>query len=193
MTLTGAYKIFDDGEMVGEMAVYAQGMMTVFEGTCKPDREGPFRVAALSDGYLIMLGVMLPNEGGYYIRRSFSKNAVTELGIKDISEFRLIYPEAEENQGSEKTSIPVGAAPEDGWQDAPEPWRLFKDEELSETCRQIKGARMRREEDGDISLAVPLERNAPFPAMPIFCFGSYEKIENKSYVLFRLRDGILIQ
>lgn len=193
MTLTGAYKIFDDGEMVGEMTVYAQGMMTVFEGTCKPDREGPFRVAALSGGYLILLGVMLPTEDGYYIRRSFSKNAMAQLGIREISEFRLIYPDGEENQDDEKTSIPDETVQGNGWQDAPEPWRLFKDQELSEVCRQVKGAKMRREEDGDISLAIPLERYAPFPAMPIFCFGTYEKIQNKSYVLFRLRDGVLIQ
>lgn len=189
MTLTGVYKIFDDGEMVGEMTVYTQGMMTVFEGTCRPDREGPFRVAALSEDYLIMLGVMLPNEDGYYIRRSFSKNAMAELGINEISEFRLIYPEEEKKQVEEKKE----AFREEGWQPVSEPWRLFRDEELAEVCRQVKGAKMKREENGDISLAVPLERNAPFPAMPIFCFGTYDKIANKPYVVFRLRDGVLIQ
>lgn len=188
MDISGTYKILDDGEMVGEMTVYSQGMMTVFEGFCKPDREGPFRVAARSGGYLILLGVMLPDAGGYYIRRSFSKNAMTELGIREIDSFRLIYPETDKKLDAE-TDAPSA----DGWQDIAEPWHLFRDNELSEICRDVKGGRIRREENGDITFAVPLDRDAPFPAMPIFCFGTYKKIGNRSYVLFRLRDGVLIQ
>jgi hypothetical protein len=48
-----------------------------------------------------------------------------------------------------------------------------------------------RKEDGFTYLAVPIVRGRPFPAMPIFCFGSSRKINGKNYVVFKIKDGEL--
>jgi hypothetical protein len=188
MEYGGIIKIIDDGECVGEINVYMQGIKIVFEGECVTERQGPFRLAAVSGGRTIPVGVMLPDGGKFTFRRSFSKNMMSELGIGEIEEFLLVG-----NDRKDMADYREPAAEAGGWQEAAEPWRLFADEELSEVCREVKGGLKRLEENGEISFAVPLERDRPFPAMPIFCFGTYMKIGEKGYVVFRLKNGELIR
>ena len=88
--ICGTYQILDDGEYVGEILVYLQGLLTVFEGHCRTDREGPFRLALYSGGRTLILGVMLPDAEGYRFRKSFTKNALAELGLNDSGEFRIV-------------------------------------------------------------------------------------------------------
>lgn len=74
------------------------------------------------------------------------------------------------------------------WTPEPEPWRLFDDEDISRSCRNITGAFVRF--DGDVSyLAVPISPNEPFPPMPIFCFGTLERINGRDHVVFTMKDG----
>ena len=86
------------------------------------------------------------------------------------------------------TDIPNAHEKPAEWVPEPEPWRLFSDADISESCRKVKGAYVRF--DGDTSyLAVPISSNEPFPPMPIFCFGSPEKINGADYVVFTMKNG----
>ena len=46
-----------------------------------------------------------------------------------------------------------------------------------------------RQEGDAVFLAVPLDRDRPFSAMPIFCFGSPETISGRNWIVFRIMDG----
>jgi hypothetical protein len=188
MELCGTYRIYDDGEYIGDISVTMQGIRVILEGSCHTPRQGPFRLAVVSGSRVIPLGTMLPDNGLYVYKKSFSKNALVERGIDAIDEFTLFSEQYERNAGTAETPDRNSS-----WQDVSEPWRLFRDPELSETCRAVSGGLMREESGGELSFAIPLQRDRPFPAMPIFCFGTFEKIQEKPYVVFRLKDGELVK
>ena len=55
----------------------------------------------------------------------------------------------------------------------------------------IEGAMMRVE--GEVTLlAVPMRIDAPFPLLSIFCFGEPTRMGDTDYLVFRLRDGVLV-
>ena len=183
------YKIIDDGEYIGEVNVYMQGIKIVFDGECVTDRQGPFRLAAVSGGKAAPVGVMIPDGEKFTFRRSYSKNTLSELGIGEIEEFILTGNDRREDGNCEEPAADTSGS----WQEVTAPRRVFAEAEKSEICRGVKGGLKRMENNGEISFAVPLERERPFPAMPIFCFGTYMKICEKGYVVFCLKDGELIR
>ncbi len=80
---------------------------------------------------------------------------------------------------------------EEGWAEERGSERLFKDPEIKRICRDMTDTLIKTE-DGAFYLAVPIIRGRPFPAMPIFCFGTSRKINGKNYVVFKIKDGELI-
>jgi hypothetical protein len=76
------------------------------------------------------------------------------------------------------------------WQREPEPERLFKDPDIKRACMDMTDTLVCR--NGELTyLAVPIIRGRPFPALPIFCFGSSMKINGNNYVVFKIKDGVL--
>ena len=77
-----------------------------------------------------------------------------------------------------------------GWQEEREPARLFRDPALRELGRTLGREGVLTRQEGDaVFLAVPLDRDRPFSAMPIFCFGSPETISGRNWIVFRIMDG----
>ena len=80
---------------------------------------------------------------------------------------------------------------EGGWQGERDPERLFRDPELQALGRALGREGVLTRRDGEATLlAVPLDRGRPFAAMPIFCFGAGEIINGRTWIVFRIMDGV---
>jgi hypothetical protein len=77
-----------------------------------------------------------------------------------------------------------------GWRPIEKPSSLFNDETIAEACEEVSGA-LAMEQAGLTMLAVPVSPDAPFPMMPIFCFGSSEDIGGQEYIIFKIKNGYL--
>lgn len=82
--------------------------------------------------------------------------------------------------------------PDGPWSYLVNPGLMFEDEILAESCQNVKGAMSMEGEDG-ILLAIPAERDEPFPLMPIFCFGTWDQIKGKNYIIFKIKDGNIVE
>lgn len=68
---------------------------------------------------------------------------------------------------------------------------LFADPLLKSASSGITGAFIK--EDGKHTyLAIPFESGAPFPLMPVFCKGTPEQINGKTYLLFQIAQGQIV-
>ena len=173
MNIVGTSTIYDGEAPAGELEVAPWGGYLRFRALCRTDRRGVFRLVAECGGRLLPLGVMTPSGSGFGLERRFSPAALRSMGLERIDRCRL----AQDREG--------------GWQEEREPERLFRDPELKALGRALarEGVLSRREGEGTL-LAVPLERGRPFAAMPIFCFGAPETIGGKTWVVFRIMDGV---
>ncbi|MDR0904911.1 MAG: hypothetical protein LBN00_01840 [Oscillospiraceae bacterium] len=202
----------------GVAAVTRNGLMTEidFSGTA-PD-EKIYRLAAVCNGGYVTLGVAAPDDNGKLsFRKSYSKNALRDLGFADPDGFALVLP-------GESVSAPEPAAPVFAPAPTPAPTTAAAAPEppapLSEggvAQRQgelsplfapladasslfaepsgycdgeLTGALARRE-GGITYLAVPLDAGEPFPLIPVFCFGEPERIDGRDFLVFKLNNGIL--
>ncbi|MDR0917518.1 MAG: hypothetical protein LBN02_10095 [Oscillospiraceae bacterium] len=77
-----------------------------------------------------------------------------------------------------------------GWSAIAEPRELFRESGLSAITGDMSGALTRRD-DALVYLAAPIEEDAEFAMMPVFCFGTPEVIGGRGYLVFKLRDGVL--
>lgn len=77
------------------------------------------------------------------------------------------------------------------WQYEEKPWELFSDAELQRACQNVTGA-LSMTIEGVTLLAIPFKAGAPFPAMPIFCFGESYNIQEKDYLIFKIKNGNLV-
>jgi len=77
------------------------------------------------------------------------------------------------------------------WRHEVSPYRYFDDDVIENSLKNVKNALV-SENDGTIRLAIPVSGSEPFPAMPIFCFGTFTEINGKSYMVFNLKGGKFI-
>lgn len=77
-----------------------------------------------------------------------------------------------------------------GWLPTPNPGSLFDDAGVQEACTDIQNALIKEQEDC-VLLAVPVSQTEPFPMMPVFCFGSSERIGEQDCIIFKIRNGNL--
>lgn len=172
MNLFGKYPIYDGEEQTGELEVSPWGGYLRFRALCRSRRKGVFRLVAESGGRLLPLGVMTPSGSGFGLERRFSPAALRNMGLERIDRCRLTQDWA------------------GGWQEEREPARLFRDPALRELGRTLGREGVLTRQEGDaVFLAVPLDRDRPFSAMPIFCFGSPETISGRNWIVFRIMDG----
>lgn len=221
--ITGKYPVMYMDVQAGDLEVSVKGLMTVFTCICSLVSSDVLRLYCVCNGKTVPIGVMLPCSKNLTLSKTFSKNALSQLGITDI-EYVFISKDGSRNSSSgsqnqtnqtknantatqnhggsthnqssasnnpEKPRQATGNLGPSRWTPEPEPWRLFSQEDISRSCRSIKGAYVRFQ--GDTSyLAVPISPSEPFPPMPIFCFGSLEKINGGDYIVFTMKDGKFI-
>lgn len=293
--LYGEFAVTAGGRNVGTLRITQEGLMTVYDCACSIITKDVLRLAAVSDGKYVPLGVVMPyggspEAGALRLKKSYTKNALHSMGLHNAEAFHLIrpgdvyevnqenvyagrpaelstdnppdvtadsqedavlagppeHPVVEEHetapatansellkavemmlnqlssepankeepapqQAESKPAMPESykayTEPEDeraihfvvkqreaqeqpGWRPAANPAMLFNDETIAEACEEISGALV-MEQAGLTMLAVPVSPVAPFPMMPVFCFGSSEEIGGQEYIIFKVKNGYL--
>lgn len=203
----------------GEVRVEKAGLMTVIEADTIFKQPGIIRLAALCGGTVRPLGVLAPENGRMRLRRRLTKAEKEAMGISEITGFALISDagihtinadEPKEQIAPKKTKEqiapiePEGAAQqkkkrigwfssrdEMHWEEMAEPWKVFRDRELSRAAKGVYGA-LAAEVGKEVFLAIPMDSERAFPPLPVFRFGEPAMIRGRSYVVFRLIDGVLV-
>jgi len=170
--MNGTYSITYEGSEVGTLKVYNEGLMTVFAAETK-QLPGVLRLAVVSGGNTVPLGVLTPSQWGLYFRRSYTKNMLTELGILGIDGVAVL--------SRDQATVPV-------WSSVSEPSALFSDTDLKAACRGTKGVMM-LQTAGITRAAFPIRNDMPFALMPAFCLGKPIKIGGNDYLAFDIKDG----
>ena len=76
------------------------------------------------------------------------------------------------------------------WVRESEPSSLFNDPDLIDSCKGAKGVITKRV--GDITeAAFPVGSGTAFSLMPAFCVGKPAVINEKKYLIFKIKDGNL--
>ena len=88
--LTGEYAVTANGRPAGTLVVSQDGLMTSFDCTCQYESHDVLRLAAVSGGRFVPIGVMMPEGSLLRLKKRFSKNALSGLGLKTVTEYRLI-------------------------------------------------------------------------------------------------------
>ena len=90
---TGEFPVYLDGQSVGSVTVFQNGLMTIFDSACDNKSSDVLRLAGVGGGRTAALGVMIPDKAGTLrLKKSFSKNALTNLGLPDSATFYLLRP-----------------------------------------------------------------------------------------------------
>lgn len=77
--MNGEYPVIIDGENLGTLSVWKDGLMTVFEADCE-DVERLVRLSVFGpDGSEGRLGVMIPENGRLHLRKCFSRSALEAM------------------------------------------------------------------------------------------------------------------
>lgn len=210
MDISGTYKVMYEGDTAGQLEIRKEGLVTVFDCICSLVSRSVLRLYVVSGGNTIPLGVVIPCSSSLTLSRKLTKNDLEKLGLTD--RITSVYLSSDGAYTHEKTSEKSSAGSTGtgdtsstgdtgksgnrseectGWLAEREPWKLFSREDISDSCRAIKGALVKF--DGDTSyLAVPISSSEPFPPMPIFCFGTMESIEGRDYIVFTMKNGRFI-
>ncbi|MDR0838070.1 MAG: hypothetical protein LBN99_00345 [Oscillospiraceae bacterium] len=185
------------GRRYGDAVLSPNGLMTEisFEGA-PPDSENIYRLAAVCGEKYVALGVPTPGGAGLTFRKSFSKNALRELGFSEPSAFELILPgevfaatvfAPEPEPVPEPEIVPATTAE---WAEIANPAALFVENGVAAITDEVAGALV-REEGGFVYLAAPISAGEAFSMMPVFCFGTPETIGGRDYLIFKLKNGVL--
>ena len=88
----GTYAVKYEGKEVGTLKVYSEGLMTVFAAETLP-LSGVWRIAVVSKGKTIPIGVLAPSQRGLYLKKNFTKNMLAELNVSGIEAVVLLSQE----------------------------------------------------------------------------------------------------
>ncbi|MDR2420927.1 MAG: hypothetical protein LBD49_02325 [Oscillospiraceae bacterium] len=187
------------GRPLGEACLARSGLMTeISYSGGSPDSENVYRLAAVCNGRYVPLGVPAPSgdagSGRFEIKKSFTKNALREIGFAEPSAFELILTGEEYAPAPMAEPAPEAAAEScrltGEWSQEPDPERFFADGGEAAFTEKARGALART--DGEtIYIAVPISSAAPFPMTPVFCLGEPETIDGEDYLVFKLKNGAL--
>ena len=168
--LAGTYPILDGEKAAGSLEVSPRGGYLRFRASCRVPERALWRLAARGGAGEADLGALAPEGGLWRLDRRFSPAELRAMGLERIEECRLRRPS------------PAGWTPE------PEPGRLLEEGPLRRLCASVRGALTRRGEEG-LLLALPLMETEPFPLMPVFCLGTFRRLEGKPYLVFGIFEG----
>ncbi len=188
--ICGKYEVFYNGSSVGNLSVSESGIKFLFECTCSLPGNTVFRLVCVSFNTPVSIGILIPQDSVLKLKKSFSKNELLSLGLKNITscfitetsnDFLKIPPKKPEKSNfSEKLF----------WEPEHFPELLFTEEEITHVLTGVSGS-LKLKYKGFIFLAIPLLPNEPFPAMPIFCFGETANIGGEEYIVFKIKNGKL--
>lgn len=164
------FPLLMEGRPAGELIAEREGLYTWFSARCPLPGEGLWCAWAVGDRGELRLGVLEPEGGEGAIRRRFSGRFTAPLG-------RLLRGEVR----------PAGTREPEDWTPAPAPDRLFRAPWLQRRLRGIQGALTRR--TGSVRhLALPYDREKPFPLTTLFCFARLRRIGGADYAVYAF-DG----
>ncbi|MGE4485574.1 MAG: hypothetical protein AB7C97_10745 [Oscillospiraceae bacterium] len=190
--ILGNYDVYYGETLIGSLIVERDGAAYLFQCSCQYFSPDVLRLYCVSGEKTASLGVMLPEDGKLVFKKRITKNMLSDMGLSDISRCFLRGREAPEQKPEPEEKTAVIAPPESPlWLPAYDAASLFSDADIASACRDVTGALTM--EDGNSQLiAIPIILGAPFPLMPVFCFGRSEIIDGNNYVVFRVRNGKLI-
>ena len=183
----GKFDVYMDGEAAGKLEISLEGLLTYLDCTAECETDEVLRLAAdVGDDYTV-IGVMMPAGKGFRLKKYLTKNDVYLKRLNDARRYVLItdkvqYPKEE----------PEESEAQDGriWTVCNNPAELFCDREAGEAVLRCEGV-LKAEHEGLVYIAVPVLKEKPFPALPIFYFGQRGILNGSEYLLFTLKDGQL--
>ena len=195
--MSESYNVYYDGENVGTVLLSQQGIYTLLSCTCRKVTGKISRLICVSGDRRESIGVMMPEGTRLVLGKRLTKADIKALGLTPDSSFEL-YCGEHDRRGEEKESrtppdseAQASRMQEDAWQPCLNPPSVFKDPELGDVCKNVRGALIRKNGSESL-LAVPLRGDAPFPLMRVFCFGECERIDGRDYLVFTIKNGELV-
>ena len=182
----GNFEVYIDSSAVGAAEVVCDGLLTRIK--CEVDYESDkvLRLAADVGDRYETIGVMMPRGKGFALEKCFTRNDIERKNLENAARYVLVSENAvyERKEECEESDERV-------WVKCDDPAALFEDRELGAAISRC-GAVLKAECDGFTYIAVPAERENPFPALPIFYFGQREKLGGREFLVFTLKDGQLV-
>ena len=181
--------ITDRGEIAGTLTVSFDGLRQTMEGTCR-DPGKLCRLAVICQGKRVPIGVMQPEAGRLSIRKSFTKNELHRLQVKDPEAAVLLYEgdETENCEVEKKETLPTTRKEHsisNGWKDAEDCVPMPAGETVMDVLKTSEGV-LCRESDGDTEIAVPIEEKSDFSAIQLVSVGEVELIDGKEYLKVKI-------
>lgn len=160
--------LFCRGESRGEVTFSVQGACAEVRARMEDPGDGLYRAFLLGPRGERLLGVLEPDGGGglALCRRLYSRD-LTALGQPLRGEARRSFPFRGETR----------------WRETAAPQELFQSAFLKSRLRRVSRAWWRREGERLI-LALPLERDRPFPLEALFCLAKVEPVEGRTCAVY---------
>ena len=158
-----------NGRTQGELMTEREPMYTWFTARTALPGEGLWCAWVVGDRGELRVGILEPEQNGAAIRRRFSHPMTAHLGQILRGELR---------PAAEGKKEPTG-----NWEPVTEAGKLFRTPWLQ---KQLQGKKdvLRMEKKGVRKIALPYEKNKPFPLTELFCFAQLQRIGEKFYVVF---------
>lgn len=165
-----------DGEirlkgLKGTLSWREEGSSVLFQAQSEKREDGLYKVYITFETEEFLLGTLVPEQGGLYLKRRLSRKELEDKGwpILRGAEGRLAFHFESEAAG-------------ECWSPAGDLDCLLKDPVLL-GAGVISGALICHEESG-FRLAVPFDPIRPFPLVPLICLGREMKREGTGYLCF---------
>ena len=204
----GSFDVYINDSPSGRLKISRQGLLTCFECTA-PESPDILRLAGDTGKAYAVIGVMMPENGDLHLKKYLTKNDLYIKKLDTVKRYVLIEstavypasepdfpkaekpsPETEEDKAADAVKTDEKECSGSLWHSCSDPGSLFDD---AEAARALSGADgvLTAEKDGFVYIAVPVDPEKPFPAMPIFCFGNQGTIGGQEYLVFRTKNGQL--
>ena len=163
-------KLYSAGACLGKLTLCPQGPRTEVRAVMEDPGDGLYRAFLAGERGEFPLGVLEPEGAGRLglLRRPYSRD-LASLGAPLRGEARRSFPFRE-----------------DAWQAAERPGTLFQSPFLRSRLERVPRA-WRREREGLLLLAIPLEEDGPFPLEALFCLARVERVAGRLCAVFAFR------
>ena len=163
-------KLYCGGQCRGEVTVIPEGARTQVRAVMTDPGDGLYRACLVGERGELPLGVMEPGGGELCVCRRIYSRETAGIGPYLRGEAWCSFRFQEVR-----------------WQETGCPDQLFRDDFLQSRLRSIGRAWWRRDR-GDLYLALPMEKDGPFPLEALFCFAKVERVEERICAVFAFRE-----
>ena len=121
-SLIGVHAVYRDGVDIGTLTITQGGNMTVFDLSCGYSSGDVLRLAGVSGGNYVNIGVVTPEGGRLRLRKGYSKNMLAALALEPDAGFFLILKGEKYVNKNVSMSVRVelqAAAPEEATESIP--------------------------------------------------------------------------